>query len=141
MRHLLLGQAALLRPEDERDARLAEPLQETGQLGKGEGAMTAPASQRRGGHDGLEIRDGQRKRGKAAHRLEHVVGPGSQTVGILVGRRGRLDQPHVADAEVLRRARDRPQVGGEHGAHHDDGKEAGIHGRNYQAGGSFIGDG
>ena len=103
--------------------------------------MTAPASQRGGGHDSLEVRDGHRKRGKAAHPLEHVAGSRSQTVGILVGRRSGLDQPDVADPEVLRRARDRPQVGREHWARHDDGKEAGIHTRNYQARGSFIGDG
>ena len=59
---------------------------------------------------------------------------------IAVGGRGRLDQPHVADSEVLARARDRPQVGGKERPDNDDPETARVHARNYQAGVGFIGE-
>src|SRR6266542_4013146 len=80
--------------------------------------MTAAASQRGGGHDSLEVRDGHRKRGKAAHPLEHVAGSRSSStrarptpgwpgaLGALRRRQGGGDPyPELSGQRVLYRRR------------------------------------
>ena len=102
VRHLLLGQTALLGAEDEGDARAGpDALQKAGQVREIERSVSRPAAQGRGRHDNFEDGDGLRDRLEAPKAFESVVGPGRQAARLFVGGSSWLDHAQVADTEVL----------------------------------------
>ena len=128
---LLLGQAAALRPEDERDPAGRGPRQIPGQLGQLQRPTLAPSSQGGGRDDDFAVGDRLGQRLVPAQALEDIVRAGGETDCFLV-RRGRgLDETERGGSEVLRDPGHGPQVGRQ--ARSDEDDRGGPHGQGLSA--------